>query len=496
MRNVTVYIPKKAFNSVYLPYLDCGTRYLVLYGGAGSGKSVFAAQRFLVRLLSQPICNLLVARKVGRTHKDSTFSLMKQIVRQWGLGDYFQFWETDMRLRCRLNGNEALFRGLDDTEKLKSLTFGKGDLTEVWIEEASEITREDFQQLDVRLRGKNGPRQMVLTFNPINVGHWLKQTFFDHATPQCRVIHTTYKDNAFLDEDYGRVLEGYKDTDPYYYSVYCLGQWGVTGRTVFPAAKVQQRLSQAPKPLYRGRFDWQEQNGRLTKIYFLREEDGCIAVYEEPQNGCLYTIGGDTAGEGSDRFAAQVINRADGRQAAVLCQTFDEDIYAKQVYCLGRWYCWALVGIETNFSTYPVRELQRLGYPCQYVRRHEDRYTQRPTESFGFQTNAVTRPLILGRLIQWMRDCPEFVSDQDTLLEMLTFVRNEKGRAQAQAGSHDDLIMALAIACFICEQQIEQASEEGRPLWTPDMWEDYEAADQEGKAYLLKKWGRDKGGFL
>lgn len=495
MKDMTVYIPKKAFNPVYLPYLDCRSRYLVLYGGAGSGKSVFAAQRFLVRLLSEPLCCLLVVRQVGRTNRDSTFSLMKQIVGQWGLQRYFQFWETELRLRCLLNGNEALFRGLDDTEKLKSLTFSRGDLTDIWMEEASEISRADFQQLDVRLRGRKGNRQMVLTFNPVNVNHWLKEIFFDHSPPQCRVVHTTYRDNCFLDAAYRDVLEGYKHTDPYYYSVYCLGQWGVTGKTVFPAAAVQQRLAEAPPPLYRGYFAWREEAGRVTDVRFVREEDGCICVYEEPQEETPYVIGGDTAGDGADRFTAQVLNHLTGGQAAVLCHTFDEDLYAGQVYCLGQWYHWALVGVETNFSTYPVRELQRLRYPCQYVRQHEDRYTRKPVESFGFQTNSVTRPLILGRLVQMVRENPGFVCHRDTLLEMLTFVRNEKGRAEAQSGSHDDLIMALAIACWIRDQQRDMPSAGPSREWSEDMREDYEAADSAGRAYLLQKWGRDKGGL-
>src|SRR5699024_11467616 len=65
------------------------------------------------------------------------------------------------------------------TEKLKSITFPKGELTDIWIEEASEILEEDFNQLDVRLRGKGAHKQMVLTFNPVSVLHWLKLRFFD-----------------------------------------------------------------------------------------------------------------------------------------------------------------------------------------------------------------------------------------------------------------------------------------------------------------------------
>ena len=87
-----------------------------------------------------------------------------------------------MRITCA-NGNSVIFKGLDDTEKLKSITFPKGELTDIWVEEASEVREEDFNQLDVRLRGKGTHKQMVLTFNPVSVLHWLKRRFFDRQDP-------------------------------------------------------------------------------------------------------------------------------------------------------------------------------------------------------------------------------------------------------------------------------------------------------------------------
>lgn len=145
-------------------------------------------------------------------------------------------------------------RGWTIQRSSSSITFPKGELTDIWIEEASEILEEDFNQLDVRLRGKGAHKQMVLTFNPVSVLHWLKLRFFDRQDPRALVLKSTYKDNQFLDEDYKRTLEGYKDTDPYYYSVYCLGEWGVLGQTIFDAQKVSERLSQLTGPVKREEF--------------------------------------------------------------------------------------------------------------------------------------------------------------------------------------------------------------------------------------------------
>ncbi len=454
MNELCVQIPKKAFNSVYLPSLYADNRYLVFYGGAGSGKSYFIAQRYIVKLLECKTCNLLVVRAYANTNRISTYSLLKQVIGKWNLEKYFKCYDSEPKIRCTLNGNTVIFKGLDDSEKLKSVTFPKGELTDIWAEEASEITSEqDFNQLDVRLRGKGAKKQIVISFNPIDVNHWLKKRFFDRKSKDIYICHTTYKDNAFLDKDYKELLESYKITDPYYYSVYCMGVWGVYGKTVFCAENIQKRISTLSPPVKTGYFKYTEKDGRISNITFFDDEDGYIKLYEMPKTGVPYVIGGDTAGEGTDRFTAQVINNATGVQAAVLKSRLDEDIYARQIYCLGMYYNEALAGIEVNFSTYPVKELMRLKYKKQYVRIKEDSVSGRPTDALGFKTTAVTRPVIIANLIKITREHIEYLNDEDTLTEMLSFVRNSHGRAEAKAGAHDDLVMALAIAYKMRESQ-------------------------------------------
>ena len=493
-----VNIPKRAFNSAYLPLLEDEVhRYLVMYGGAGSGKSVFAAQRLVVRMMSKKLCNVLVVRKVGDTNRTSTFALLRQVISRWGLYSLFDI--TDLRIVCKITGNECIFKGLDDPEKIKSVTFAKGELTDIWIEEASEITEEDFNQLDIRLRGKGIHGQITLTFNPVNILHWLKRRFFDNKDDRAVTIKTTYKDNAHLDDDYRRTLEGYKNTDPYYYQVYCLGQWGVIGKTIFDAAKVNQRLSEVGEPVKRGCFVYDtyydpvhnEVRIKDDSIQWVEDESGYIAIYHDKVEGVPYVIGGDTAGEGSDYFVGQVLDNMTGRQVCTLRHRMDEDLYAKQMYCLGIYYNTALIAIEANFSSYPIKELERLGYPKQYVRTTEDTYTRKPKESFGFKTTSVTRPVIIAGLVEIVRESVELLNDPDTLGEMLTFVRNEKGRAEAEEGAHDDCVMSLAIAYYARGQQrYTKEQPKGRKAkWTSDMYEDYYNGSKEDQAYLLKKWG-------
>ena len=123
------------------------------------------------------------------------------------------------------------------------------------------------------------------------------------------------------------------------------------------------------------------------------------------------------------------------------------------MYCLGKYYNNALVGIESNFDTFPIKEIERIGYKKQYIRMKEDTYTGKITKAYGFRTDRITRPLILSELQAIVNDHIDLINDKETLEEMLVFVRNEKGRPEAQEGCHDDLVMALAIAYYIREQQ-------------------------------------------
>ena len=451
---INVQISKKVFNDKYLPYLDNEDRYLLFYGGGSSGKSYFIVERYVKKLLSQKM-NLLVVRQTGNTNRDSTFALFKQVISQWGVSSLFDI--TDLRVRCK-NGNEVIFRGLDDTEKIKSTTFENGELTDIWVEEATECFEEDINQLKVRLRGGKSKKQMVLSFNPVNINHWIKRHFIDSKL--ATVCHSTYKDNKFLTKDDIEALESFKDTDPYYYNVYCLGLWGVLGKTFFNAEKISNRLTQIREPIQRGSFIYDYDGLKITNVKFVASDDGFIDIFESPKTNYPYVISGDTAGEGSDYFIGQVLDNTTGKQVAKLRKQFDADEYTRQMYCLGKHYNNALIGIETNFDTYPIKELERLGYKNMFIREKEDTYTGKHEKAFGFRTDRITRPLILSMLQSIVNDNIELINDKETLEEMLVFVRNEKGRPEAQEGCHDDLVMALAIAYYIRPQQSMQVKQQ------------------------------------
>lgn len=224
---------KETINDKYYPLLSNHDRYLLLYGGAGSGKSHFACQKKLIRILMAIKRGykekFLVLRKTQPAVRKSVFALLKSYIDQWGLSDICQVNKTDMTFTFE-GGSEILCTGIDDPEKLKSIE----GVTSIWLEEPTELTVNDFLQVDLRLRGDTPSyKQIVFTFNPISWTSWIHAHFFETTQESSHICHSTYKDNRFLDAEYVKVLESLKDQDDTYYQVYALGEWGILQDLIF-----------------------------------------------------------------------------------------------------------------------------------------------------------------------------------------------------------------------------------------------------------------------
>lgn len=230
----------------------------------------------------------------------------------------------------------------------------------------------------------------------------------------------------------------------------------LSGKNVFDTVKLLFRQAQVPKPIKVGYFAYDYDGLKISRIRWVNDRNGYIRIYQLPNTPAItkYCIGGDTAGEGSDYFTGHVLDAKTGVQVAVMKHQFDSDQYTRQMYCLGMYYKQALIGIETNFDTYPIKELQRLGYPNQYVREAVDTYTGKTEKRFGFKTTRLTRPTAISKLVEVVRDHVETLNDADTIDELLTIVRNEEGRIEAPEGGHDDHMMGLAIAHEIRQQVV------------------------------------------
>ena len=238
---IEVQFHESVLNEVYRPYLTDETETQIYYGGSSSGKSVFLSERLVFDLLNGGR-NYLVCRQVGRTVRGSVSQEINKVINDWNMQELFSVNKTDGTITCQ-NGYQCIFTGLDDVEKLKSITPEKGVITDVWVEEATETEKASLIQLKKRLRGgsESVAKRITLSFNPILQTHWIYEEYFsgiewadeqtEYRSEDLCILKTTYKDNRFLTSQDIKLLESEKDS--YYYQVYTLGNWGVLGNVIF-----------------------------------------------------------------------------------------------------------------------------------------------------------------------------------------------------------------------------------------------------------------------
>lgn len=231
MEQVNLNIDKEVFNEVYLPYLKTNTRYELFYGGAGSGKSAFVAQKLVLKHMTEKNRKTLIVRKVKSTLRNSVFPEIIYWIKFFNVEDFFTIPSgkgNSLDIEGP-NGNKFIFTGLDNVEKLKSIS----GITDMWIEEATELEQKDFQQLDLRIRGQDANKQFILTFNPTDSNHWIKKFFFDSQMKNTTILRTTHLDNKFLDEESRENLEKYITIDQTWYNIYALGEWGILSDLIY-----------------------------------------------------------------------------------------------------------------------------------------------------------------------------------------------------------------------------------------------------------------------
>ena len=238
----------QSVNPVYHAALWNPLRYGVYVGGSGSGKSHFMGQDQLLKSFQRPRRRALIVRKVARTNRISTWQLLQDHLRDWNATHLVRINKSDMQIEFQ-NKSIIWFTGLDDLEKIKSIQ----KLDEVWIEEASEISEDEFDELDRRLRGMGGNFQINISLNPVTRAKWIKKRFFDAPVywrdphdPRCMAVRTfrntdkadawvqgtTYQDNCWLDGGYEDVVKR-QDEGSYAYQVYALGLWAALGDLVY-----------------------------------------------------------------------------------------------------------------------------------------------------------------------------------------------------------------------------------------------------------------------
>lgn len=222
MPQITLNIKKNLFIPKFLPYLlDYSHRWEFWCGSAGSGKSYTIAQKILIRCCKEPI-RVLVCRRYATTLRNSCFALFKEILAKWKLAEYVNIRETDMSINFG-NGSQIIMMGLDVEEKLLSLT----NISTIWVEEAFEVEKHKVEQLNLRMRGQAANKQLILSWNPISKSSWLFHFTIEEPPKSHIFIHSTFRDNPFLDQEYIEALMEMYTRNPAKARVFCDGEWGI-----------------------------------------------------------------------------------------------------------------------------------------------------------------------------------------------------------------------------------------------------------------------------
>ncbi|WP_187260754.1 PBSX family phage terminase large subunit [Pontibacter beigongshangensis] len=278
MGKIILDVQPDAVNERFLPYLTARTRFELYWGGRDSSKSDFVALKFLLKCMTQKYFKCVLVRKVFDTIKDSQVATIRKVAEREGLDKYFFFGSSPLEIRCLLNGNKFICRGMDNPDKLKSIS----DPTDAWYEEANQIEEQDFNVLSTSLRTSyEVPIQEVFTFNPDHEGDykkfWIYKKFFASTgnenglsfsgkttsrvyvnkqgqleereiTVPFSVMHSTYADNRWCPPERAAQYESYKHTDPYLYKVWALGLWAakLTGAEFYTSFKREKHVGPFP----------------------------------------------------------------------------------------------------------------------------------------------------------------------------------------------------------------------------------------------------------
>lgn len=272
---INVCLDDDIFSKGFIEHLeDYSHRFEIYYGGAGSGKSFFIAQKLVLKALVDRR-KVLIMRKVGATLKDSVWQLIIDTLSEWQIYGQCKVNKSTFTIELP-NGSIFLFKGMDDSEKIKSIT----GITDIWCEEATEFVEEDIEQLNLRLRANADNLQMLFSFNPVSKANWVFKRWFAEGVSigEDTIIHkSTYRDNSFLPQDYIDAIEKMAETNPTYYRIYALGEFASLDKLVYNNWSIGTVENTA---------DWSLLCG--LDFGFVNDPTAFIVSFVDEEHKCLY----------------------------------------------------------------------------------------------------------------------------------------------------------------------------------------------------------------
>ena len=243
------------------------SRKLIVFGGAGSGKSYAVADKIIYRSITESNLSILVIRKTFPSLRNTCMKLLKERSKRAGV-DY----EINNQTQTATIGRDCTIYYLScndekSVDKIQSMT----DVDMVWIEEATDLRYSDYRKIKDRMRGgQDTYKQIILTFNPVSKFNWIYKTFFQENKEEAEKIHYTVMDNQYLidkDPNYIEELKAYKETDFNHYKIYYLGEWGELSGIIYKNWKIGKAPKVYDEIIYGLDFGFSESYTALVKIY-------------------------------------------------------------------------------------------------------------------------------------------------------------------------------------------------------------------------------------
>ena len=350
----------KIIGKGYKSFWNSKKRYVVIKGSRGSKKSTTTSIKLIYNLMKCATKGLypsvLVIRRYGVTNKDSTYAQLQWAIDHLQVSHLFKCTTSPMQMVYKPTGQKILFRGLDEPQKITSITVKKGNICWVWFEEAYQIENEsDFDKIDLSIRGiiPDGLyKQLILTLNPWNDGHWIKARFFDKQDDDVLAITRNYDCNEFLGLDDLAVFEKMRIQNPKRYEVEGKGNWGHAVGLIYENWKVQdfdvdallRKRNDDYEPLYR----------RINGLDFgMNDPTVFVAMLADEKNYKIYIY---------DEFSGSGLGNKEIKNEIAHHGFLNETIYAdnepRTIFELRRLGVSGIVGVGEKDVVPDIRKLQ------------------------------------------------------------------------------------------------------------------------------------------
>jgi len=275
---------------------------------------------------------------------------------------------------------------------------------------------------------------------------------------ECEINWKEYQEeNQLSDEEmnfyYLKYINANKDIDKLHqeYPTHPMEAFLSSGSPYFNSRKAATFLDQC---------DTNYQRYSFINDEFIKDDRGDLYIYDEVRPGRNYVVGGDVAeGLESGDYSVAIVLGYDKQVKALFRGHLEPDEYAKLVHKLGMRYNTAILAIEFNKDGNWVNtELRHRNYPSMYMRTVVDDVTKEVTRSYGWLTSKKTRDFMLGEAKKHF-NATVMINCRPLLEEILTFVRDKRGKPQASIGNHDDIVISWSIALAVLQGREDKPQE-------------------------------------